>query len=107
MVEVVDYAGMTDVLSHSAIRDSCVVLPSLWRAVELWPKIQAMIHANQPIVRTKTSIQMTKTRTVLRLWVPFSLSPTQPFDFVHSHVFEFDYILLFGLSRPSDVKWLR
>lgn len=107
MGKILDYAGMLDVRSWSTTHDACVVLPTIEHAIEWWPRIQEMLHATQPIIRTKTSINMSKSYTSLRLWVPYGLTPTQPMDFIHPFVFQCDYLLLFGLSRPGVVKWLR
>lgn len=99
---------MTDVLSLSAQRDCCVVLPTLDHAVRWWDQIKQMIEATEPdTLHTKTAIIRRRSGTALRLWVPYSLDPTFPMDFIHEDVFRFDYLCLFGLCDRRDVKWVR
>lgn len=80
MVE--DYAGFMDVLSLSAQQDTCLVLPSLRHAIELWPKYREALTEvhNGRLHRTKTGVALFKTKTLLRLWVPYERDPTMPMD---------------------------
>lgn len=98
---------MSDVLSVTANkRDCCIVLPTLEHATEWWPRVQDMMEDRQTVKRSKTSLYLMQTHNIVRLWVPYSLDPTMPMDFIHEGVFEFDYLLLWGLSRKRDVKWV-
>ncbi len=97
---------MSDVLSVATRHDACVVLPTLLHATYWWPRVQDMMEDRQEVKRTKTSLFLNGSKTIVRLWVPYSLDPTMPMDFIHEAVFTFDYLLLWGLSRRRDVKWL-
>jgi hypothetical protein len=99
---------MTDVRSLSALRDSCVVLPSLDHALWWWLEIKVMIDDAEPdCLHTKTAIIRRRSGTALRLWVPYEPEPTFPMDFIHDDVFRFDYLCLFGLVPKRAIKWAR
>lgn len=100
-------ASMVDVLSVSALRDSCVVLPTLEHAVEWWNRVKLMIDNAEPnCLHTRTAIVRRRSNTALRLWVPFERRD-MPMDFDHNFVYRCDYLLLYGLSPKGAVKWLR
>ena len=84
---MIERVGVIDILSISALRDTCVVLPTLKHAIALWPKYRKVIqesHGERNVVLTKTSVVMARTKTALRLWVPYSRDPTMPLDWVQN-----------------------
>ena len=98
-------AGVVDVLSVSALHDSCVVLPSLPHAVHWWERIKVMIDATEPnCLHTRTAIVRRRSYTALRLWVP-NADREYPMDQEHSFVYRCDYLLLYDLSPKGAVVW--
>lgn len=94
-----------DVKTYGLQRDVCVVLPTLDHAVFWWSRIILMMEDAQPnILRTKTALVLRRTQTAIRLWVPYELEPTQPFDHRGEWIYQFDYLLLYGLYR-GRLKW--
>ena len=94
--------GFIDIVGAFAQRDVCLVLPSLEHAVWWWPEYQECIarrHGIDWINFTKTNIISKKTHTSLRLWVPYSLDPTMPMDFIHAHVFRVEYMSTYYTGR--------
>lgn len=80
----VQHAGVLDVVSYATQQRICLVLPTLWHAVELWPKYTDALEERcgvDRIRRTKTARVVLGTPGILRLWVPYERSPTQPMDF--------------------------
>lgn len=99
-------ASMTDLLSISAVRDSCVLLPTLDHAVQWWSAIIEMIDHREPnILRTRTSVVRRRSGHALRLWVP-NRDREMPMEYEHEFVYHCDYILLYDLSLRRDIKWL-
>lgn len=95
-------ASVLDVLSVASQRDAAVVLPTLDHALLWWGRLISMFkdyHGENYIRTTKTSIISNRTHTALRLWVPYSPSPTMPMDFPHEFVYRADYLVLYGLYR--------
>jgi hypothetical protein len=99
-------ACFSDILSVGTQRDACVVLPTLDHAVYWWPRVYDMFSDRQNVIRTKTGLALKGSHTAIRLWTPYAHEPTQPFDFIHPDVFTYDYLLLWGLSKKRDVKWM-
>lgn len=98
---------MTDLLSISAQRDSCVVLPTLPHAIYWWPRIKQMIDAREPYaMHTRTAIVRRLSGTALRLWVP-NRDREMPMEYEHPFVYQCDYIMLYNLSPRGAVRWLR
>lgn len=81
----IERTGVLDVVSISAQRYTCLVLPTLEHAISLWPYYQWAVTDAHPnhYHKTKTAIGMTDTKTILRLWVPYTLQPTMPMDWDH------------------------
>ena len=103
---IIKNGTMEDVKTYAQLRDLCVVLPTLEHAVHWWPRVIEMMENSQPhIIRTKTAIICRMTKTAIRLWVPYELSPTQPMDFDRPENPNFDYLCLYGLYR-GRIKWL-
>lgn len=82
-MQIEERAGVLDVVSMAAQRDTCLVLPTLRHALALWPRywdVMAEVHGKNKVKISKTAVTTLTTRTILRLWVPYSLDPTMPMD---------------------------
>jgi len=81
----IERVGFLDVASISAQRNTCIVLPTLGHALDLWPLYQVFVIRQHPnhFHRTKTAVSFTDTKTFLRLWVPYAKEPTMPMDWAH------------------------
>lgn len=93
-------ASFLDVVSIFSLRDSCVIMPTLDTAIYWWPKIieyVKMAHGEPYVVSTKTGVVSRRTKTALRLWVPYHRDPTMPMDFEHDFKYRCDYIDFYGL----------
>ena len=79
-----DRLSVLDVISIASQHDSCIVFPTHDHAIALWPTIrQAMFdrHDRERVKPSKTALFMYRTRTTLRLWVPYERQPTQVMDY--------------------------
>lgn len=74
--------GVLDVIGSASLQNTCLVLPTLEHAIALWPKYREAAEAVHKgrVKKTKTAVYMYRTRTTLRLWVPYSREPTMPLD---------------------------
>jgi hypothetical protein len=76
---------ISETISLLASGDVCVVFPTFNYALAKWPEyVQALqvLHGSEHIVVTKTAATSRKTKTTLRLWVPYATDPTMPMDFI-------------------------
>ncbi len=79
--EMIYRIGVMDVVSISALWDTCLVLPTLRHAAALWPNYQKLVtELHDKAKGTKTAVAMLDTHTVLRLWVPYTREPTMVMD---------------------------
>lgn len=78
----VEQIGFVDLASISAQRDTCLVLPTLSHAFWLWLYYREFVAERHlgHFYKSKTSLVMQDTHTILRLWVPYEREPTMPMD---------------------------
>jgi hypothetical protein len=79
---VIERVSVLDTVSLSAQHDTVVVLPTHRHAIALWPEYIRAIRErhDEAVTNTRTAIIMHRTRTVLRLWIPYNRDPSMPMD---------------------------
>ena len=96
-------ASFLDVLTMGNAHDVAVVLPTLPHAIHWWPRVTHMFkdyHGFDYLHVSKTGIVSFRSRTIIRLWVPYAPDPTMPMDFNIGFKLHCDYAYLYGMDRP-------
>lgn len=100
----VERAGLLDVRSSAWQQHTCLVLPTLGHALDLWPLYVAVTaRGHSGTQTTKTILIMRDTHTYLRLWVPYEREPTQPMDWEKSNgkLHEYHFVSPYG----GRIQW--
>lgn len=89
-----EYISISDAVSRMAERDTCFVLPTLKHALWWWERVNWCIrerHGAEWVTTTKTATVSKRTKTTMRLWVPYTPNPTMPLD-TERHRRKFDFV---------------
>jgi hypothetical protein len=78
--------GVLDIISIASQQNACIVYPTHGHALAHWPIVrEAMFdrHDRERVKPSRTSLLMWRTKTLLRLWVPYEREPTRAMDWEH------------------------